>query len=95
MTESGGAATLDAPTFSMNRLLRVLLILVWLEMGLLLILTPWSAFWDTNYFISRYPGLIPFLLNPFLRGAISGLGVINAILALESFRKPSPIASRG
>jgi hypothetical protein len=79
----------------MNRLLRVLLILVWLELGLLLVLTPWSAFWDSNYFISRYPELIPFLLNPYLRGAISGLGVFNAKLALDSFRKPSAIVSRG
>lgn len=78
----------------MNRLLRVLLILVWLEIGLLLVLTPWSALWDSNYFISRYPGLIPFLLNPYLRGAISGLGIINAKLALESFRRPSAIVSR-
>jgi hypothetical protein len=71
----------------MNRLLRVLLILVWLELGMLLVLVPWSSFWETNYFLNRFPVLIPILLNPYIRGAISGLGILDALLALESFRR--------
>jgi len=65
----------------------VLLQLLWLEMGLLIILIPWSNFWDANYFLNRYPLLIPVLLNPYVRGAISGLGVIDAVLAVDSFRR--------
>jgi hypothetical protein len=71
----------------MNRVLRVLLLLVWLELGLLLILVPWSNYWEANYFLNRFPGLIPFLLNPFLRGAVSGLGLLDAVLAAETFRR--------
>ena len=72
----------------MSRVLRVVLLLIWLELGLLLILLPWwSAFWETNYFLNRYPALIPFLLNPYLRGAISGLGLIDTVLAVEAFRR--------
>ncbi|MGH9703537.1 MAG: hypothetical protein ACRD4K_09195 [Candidatus Acidiferrales bacterium] len=71
----------------MNRILRVLLILVWLELGMLLVLVPWSSFWETNYFLNRFPVLIPILLNPYIRGAISGLGILDALLALESFRR--------
>lgn len=59
-------------------------------MGLLIILIPWSAFWDGNYFLNRYPVLIPILLNPYMRGAISGLGVINAVMAVDSFRRRRP-----
>jgi len=70
----------------MNRVLWVLLLLVWLELGLLLILLPWSRYWEANYFLARFPVLMPFLLNPFLRGAVSGLGLLDAILAAESFR---------
>ncbi len=65
----------------------MLLQLLWLEMGLLIILIPWSNFWDANYFLNRYPLLIPVLLNPYVRGAISGLGVIDAVLAVDSFRR--------
>jgi len=70
----------------------VLLLLLWLEMGLLLILVPWSVFWDANYFLNRYPVLIPILLNPYFRGAISGLGVVNAVMAVDSFRRKAPAA---
>lgn len=80
----------------MNRVLRVVLLLIWLELGLLLMLLPWSRFWEANYFLNRYPGLIPFLLSPYLRGAVSGLGLIDVGLALEGFRRgSSTIATHG
>ena len=55
----------------MNRLLRVLLILVCFEMGALLLFIPWLNSWESNYFLTRYPVLIPVLLHPAIRGAIS------------------------
>jgi hypothetical protein len=71
----------------MNRLLRVLILLVWLVLGLALILLPWSDIWETNYFLYQYPGLAIFINNPFLRGGISGLGFMNVLFSLESFRR--------
>jgi hypothetical protein len=70
-----------------NRILRVILLLLWLELGLLLILMPWSEVWDVNYFMYQYPGLALFVMNPYLRGMISGLGVLNVLFALEAFRR--------
>jgi hypothetical protein len=70
-----------------NRILRVILLLLWLELGLLLILMPWSEVWDVNYFMYQYPGLALFAMNPYLRGMISGLGVLNVLFALEAFRR--------
>lgn len=79
----------------MNRVLRVILQLIWLELGLVLILLPWSEIWELNYFLYQYPALGFFFKNPFLRGAVSGLGLMNVLLALESFRRgASAIASR-
>jgi hypothetical protein len=49
---------------------------------LLLILIPWSAFWDRNYFIETVPALGTLLTNNFVRGAVSGLGVVNLVAAL-------------
>lgn len=71
----------------MNRVLRVILLLIWLELGLVLVLLPWSEIWELNYFLYQYPALGFFFKNPFLRGAVSGLGVMNVFLALESFRR--------
>jgi hypothetical protein len=71
----------------MNRLLQVVLLLIWLEVGLVLILVPWSELWETNFFLYQYPLLGLFVKNPYLRGAVSGLGLINVFLALEAFRR--------
>jgi hypothetical protein len=58
-------------------LTRILLVVYFLEVGLLLVFVPWSAFWERNYFAHLLPGLAALLRNPFVRGAVSGLGVIN------------------
>ncbi len=78
----------------MSRILHILLLLIWLELGLMLILVPWSDFWQANYFIIQFPSLDAFLRSAYLRGAISGLGVMNVFLALESFRHRAAVAKR-
>jgi hypothetical protein len=50
-----------------------------LEVGLLLIVLPWSAFWDRNYFAATWPGLRPIVTNNFVRGAVTGLGLVNLV----------------
>ena len=47
-----------------------------------MILIPWSAFWDRNYFVEAVPALGVLLTNNFVRGAVSGLGVVNLLAAL-------------
>jgi hypothetical protein len=46
------------------------------EAGLLLLVVPWSAFWERNFFVTRLPTLGEVLLNHFVRGAISGVGLV-------------------
>jgi hypothetical protein len=69
------------------RILRVVLLLLWLELGIALIVLPWHAVWDVNYFPYRYPALALLVKNPYFCGLISGLGVINVLLALDEFRR--------
>jgi hypothetical protein len=71
----------------LNRLLRVAILMVWLELGLTLILVPWSDIWEANYFLYQYPALGLFVKSPFLRGAISGLGFLNVLLSVGAFRR--------
>ena len=80
----------------MNRILQALLILIWFELGVLLVLMPWSRFWESNYFLNRYPVLIPYMLNAYLRGAVTGLGVIDIGLALGAIwrRRAPSVATR-
>lgn len=53
-----------------------------LEVGLLLILIPWSAFWDHNYFADASPIIREAIRNNYVRGAVSGLGLLNLYVAL-------------
>jgi hypothetical protein len=67
-----------------------------LETGLLLVLLPWSTFWERNYFVEWSPAIEGLLTSNYLRGAISGLGLVNlgvALVELADFlgsRSPSP-----
>lgn len=51
--------------------------------GLILAVAPWTALWDANYLLSPHPALRLFLLSAFTRGAVSGLGLVNIVLALH------------
>ena len=53
-----------------------------LETGLLLVLIPWSAFWERNYFLETSSVLGEWLKNNYARGAITGLGLVNVWAAL-------------
>jgi hypothetical protein len=58
---------------------RLIFVAYFLEVGLLLVLVPWSAFWERNYFAESVPLLQHALRNNFLRGAVSGLGIVNLL----------------
>ena len=65
----------------MNKLLKVLYILFCFEVGIFLLVLPWLRLWVMHGFLFRFPSLRTVLLNNFFRGAVSGLGVVNLVIA--------------
>jgi len=63
-------------------MMRVVFVLLFFEIGAVLIVVPWLAFWDRNYFAQLVPPLQSLITNNFVRGAVSGLGVINVAVGL-------------
>ena len=61
----------------MTLLRRLVYVAFFFEVGLLLLVLPWSAFWDRNYFVFTWPAITPFLTSNFVRGGITGLGAVN------------------
>ena len=61
---------------------RLLIIALLIELGLLLIVVPWSTYWERNYFAQVSPLVQVIVTNNFVRGAITGLGAVNVIAAL-------------
>lgn len=61
---------------------RLLVIALLVELGLLLVVAPWSAYWDRNYFAQASPALHALITNNYARGAVTGLGAVNLMAAL-------------
>ena len=61
---------------------RLLLAGVFLEIGFVLLVVPWTRYWDANYFVEILPRLQPIVSNPYVRGAVSGLGVVNLVAGI-------------
>ncbi len=60
----------------------VLYILYCLEVGVFLIFLPWLDIWDNNYVLSRWPLMQPLVANPFFKGAVLGLGIVNVLIGI-------------
>jgi hypothetical protein len=68
--------------------MRLLLTAFFLETGAVLLLAPWSQFWDRNYFAQGLPLIHALMINNFVRGAVSGLGIVNmtaAVMEIHAF----------
>jgi hypothetical protein len=81
---------------------RLLQIVFFFEVGFVLKLVPWSAYWDRNYFADSLPWLRVIITNDFVRGGVTGLGLVNlAVGAMElvsvfvARRDDEPILSIG
>jgi len=58
-----------------------------LEIGLYLLIVPWTDSWDGNYFSNVLPQMKACWDNLYLRGAVSGMGAVNLYISLvEIFR---------
>jgi hypothetical protein len=72
----------------MKKALRAILIVLCFELGALLLYLPWSTFWERNFFLMHFPSLMPIALHPSVRGLVSGLGVLDIIVAMGLLQAP-------
>lgn len=62
--------------------MRLLLVAFFIEAGLVLCFVPWLDFWEDNYFLRSLPLLQAIATNAFVRGAVSGVGLLNMAAAV-------------
>ena len=77
---------------TLARLLKIIYILYSIEAGVFLLWLPWMSFWDTNYLTYLYPQILPVITNPFFKGGILGLGIVNLMIGIYEvvhFKKTS------
>jgi hypothetical protein len=51
--------------------------------GLWLLLSPWTALWDQNLFARIVPTLGVLMANPYVRGAVTGVGVVTVVAGIR------------
>jgi len=56
---------------------RLIFLAYFVEVGLVLLIVPWSPLWERNYFVQIWPAIESVTGNDLVRGAVSGLGIVN------------------
>ena len=91
LTDKTPEAPPHRPLRLWQRIQAIVFILFCLEMGIVLVLFPWSSLWDRNYFFALAPQWSAWFSSSYLRGAISGVGVVNVWIAIsEAWRLRAP-----
>ena len=60
-----------------------------IEAGLFFIVVPWTHLWTMNPLLQGAPSLAALMANPFLRGFVSGFGVIHIIIGIKDMLRLS------
>ena len=61
----------------LHRLTVLMFVFVCAVVGVLLVIVPWRPEWTDNRFLLSYPGLHSFMSHGFVRGLVSGLGLLD------------------
>ena len=61
----------------MSRVWLVVFVLFCLEIGIVLMVGPWTRAWTENSLSASYRAVHEFLMNGFVRGAVTGIGVVD------------------
>jgi hypothetical protein len=70
-----------------HKMSAILFITFCLEIGFFLLIFPWTEFWESNYFAAFIPEWHRYWDNMYLRGAVSGIGILNLYISfMEMFR---------
>ena len=60
-----------------RRLWLIVFVLFCLEVGIILTVLPWTRIWTENSLLMGHPQLREFVMKNFVRGLVSGLGLID------------------
>jgi hypothetical protein len=76
-TARARATVEDVDPVWLRRSKLVIFVATCIYLGVVLIILPWVDVWTQNGLIHRYPMLHDLAMNNFVRGAISGVGIVN------------------
>jgi hypothetical protein len=66
-----------------------------LLVGLVLAVAPWTSLWEANWLLQPWAGLRALAMSGFARGAVTGLGLVNVLVAVADLHARLLAARRG
>ena len=82
LAQDAGKSAPSRTEIWLNRVFVAVFVLVCVQMGIMLVILPWTPVWTQNHFLLRNLSLREFALHDFVRGLISGLGLVNVWVGL-------------
>jgi hypothetical protein len=70
----------------MGRLISIVSIFFCFEIGLFLVIIPWSELWEGNYLLNYVPAFRPVVLHTFFRAGVTALGGIDILIGISELR---------
>jgi hypothetical protein len=65
-----------------HRLLAALVVIFFIEIGMFLVVVPWTFVWTDNKLLLMHPEWRNLITHGFTRGVITGLGLINVWIGI-------------
>ena len=65
------------------QILTILYIMFTLEFGVALLVLPFLSIWESNYLLYLYPEIRQIVENPYFKGAVLGLGIVNILIGFK------------
>lgn len=75
----------------MRRTILIVFVMFCLQMGMMLLFLPWTPAWSSNNWLVEHWAVREVLTNYFVRGIVSGLGVIDIFIGIweaVNYREP-------
>ncbi|MGE5205096.1 MAG: hypothetical protein ACM3PW_05745 [Chlamydiota bacterium] len=79
---SQGRSSFSSGQLWARRLGLLVFVLICLELGIALVVLPWTHIWTDNNLLLDYPTIRFWAANTFVRGAFSGLGLVDIWLGI-------------
>jgi len=54
-----------------------------IAVGIILVWLPRTGAWENNLALWSWPQIEPFVLNPYFKGAVTGLGIANILIGIH------------
>jgi hypothetical protein len=93
--EPSPSQAVPAQPLWMRRIVLVVFVMFCLQMGMMLLFLPWTPPWSSNSWLAEHWQIRSVLTNYFVRGIVSGLGIIDIFIGISeavNYREPKRTA---